>query len=228
MHRVHEGIINARSTTLPIMQAHYAGDQATVVKHQLRAATKDAQVVADALHTILSLGTQKFQPTAQAQAALSSVSISTFWPLEAPSLFYPQTQFFSSPYWGYPRSGVILEQGSKAVPLKLRLAEGEQEFPHGISAGMGKPLTFLLPKDVFTRFTVIAGLHPQLGKKGRVEFTLNGDGKLLKSVILNGTDPAQPLECDVTSITQLQLTLTSRSLDNKSNYAIWAEPTLVK
>lgn len=93
---------------------------------------------------------------------------------------------------------------------------------------MGKPLTFLLPQDVFTRFTVIAGLHPELGKKGRVEFTIHGDGKPLQSITLNGTDPAQSLDCDVTAVKELRLTLTSRSLDTKSNYAIWAEPLLIK
>ena len=93
---------------------------------------------------------------------------------------------------------------------------------------MGKTLTFLLPKNVYARFTVLAGLHPELGAKGRVEFTISGDGKVLSTVILNGTDPAKLLECDVTGVAELQLALTSRGVDAKSNYAIWAEPTLVK
>ena len=93
---------------------------------------------------------------------------------------------------------------------------------------MGKSLSFLLPKDVYARFTVMAGLHPELGAKGRVEFMVSGDGKPLMTVVLNGTDAAKLLECDVTGVTELQLTLTSRGVDAKSNYAIWAEPTLVK
>jgi hypothetical protein len=56
MHRVHEGILNARSTTIPIMQALYADDAEAVTKHQMRAAVVDAQIVADAMHTILCLG----------------------------------------------------------------------------------------------------------------------------------------------------------------------------
>ena len=104
----------------------------------------------------------------------------------------------------------------------------EKEFTNGISAGMGRSLTFLLPKDVYARFTVFAGLHPELGEKGRVEFTITGDGKPLASVIVSGTDPARLLECDVTGVSQLQLTLKSGGPDPKSNYAIWAEPVLVK
>ena len=69
LHRLHEGIINARSTTIPIIQALYAEDHETVVTQQLKAATLDAKVVADALHTILSLGAQKLEATAQAKTS---------------------------------------------------------------------------------------------------------------------------------------------------------------
>jgi len=226
MHRLHEGILNARTTTVPIIQALYAEDKEAVVKHQLRAATVDAQVVADALFTILCLGAQKFGDADQ--VTLKEVQIGALIPLEAASLYYPQSEFFSSPHWGHPRSGVILAGGNKAMPLKLRLETGDKEFANGISAGMGKPLTFLLPKGVYARFTVLAGLHPELGAKGRVEFSIAGDGKPLASIILNGTDPAKLIDCDITSVSQLQLKLTSRGLDPKSNYAIWAEPTLMK
>lgn len=226
MHRVHDEILNARSTTVPIIQALYKEDKEGVVKHQLRAATMDAQVVADAVYTILCLGMQKF--AAEEQAALKQVQIGAFFPLEAASCYYPQSQFFGSPNWGHARSGVILAGGNTDMPLKLCVGSSNQEFKNGISAGMGKPLTFLLPKDVYARFAVLAGLHPELGAKGRVEFTVSGDGKVLTTVILNGTDPAKLLECDVTGISELQLMLTSRGVDSKSNYAIWAEPTLVK
>ena len=226
MHRVHEEIINARSTTVPIIQALYREEKESVVKHQMRAAVMDAQVVADAVYTILCLGMQKF--AAEEQTMLKEVQIGSFFPLEATSLYYPQSQFFSAPNWGHARSGVISAGGKEDIPLKLCVGSSNQEFKNGISAGMGKPLTFLLPKDVYARFTVLAGLHPELGAKGRVEFTISGDGKVLTTVILNGTDPAKLLECDVTGVAELQLALTSRGVDAKSNYAIWAEPTLVK
>lgn len=226
MHRVHEEIINARTTTVPIIQALYREEKESVVKHQMRAAVMDAQVVADAVYTMLCLGMQKF--AVEEQELLTRVQIGSFFPLEATSLYYPQSQFFSSPNWGHARSGVILAGGNKDIPLKLCVGSSNQEFKNGISAGMGKPLTFLLPKDVYARFSVLAGLHPELGAKGRVEFTISGDGKVLTTVILNGTDPAKLLECDVMGVTELQLALTSRGVDSKSNYAIWAEPTLVK
>ncbi|RFC43618.1 MAG: NPCBM/NEW2 domain-containing protein [Verrucomicrobia bacterium] len=226
MHRLHEAILNARSTTIPILQALYAEDKESVVKHQLRAAVVDGQVLADALYTIICLGTSKI---AQNEGtALEAVGIGNFFPLEALSLYYPQAEFFSAPHWGYPRSGVILAGGKQAMPLKLRMKSGPKEFREGISAGMGKSLTFLLPKGVYRRFAVLAGLHPELGAKGRVEFTISGDDKVLASRIVSGDEAAQPMICEIEGISRLQLSLTSRGIDAKSAYAIWGEPTLRK
>ncbi|MDR3402651.1 MAG: NPCBM/NEW2 domain-containing protein [Chthoniobacter sp.] len=232
LHRVHDGILNARSTTIPIIQALYAEDKEGVTKHQMKAATMDAKVVADAFYTILCLGAQKFD--AAEQEPLHQVEIDSFFPLEAVNLYYPQTQFFSTPNWGYPHTGVVLAEGKKAVPLKLSVEEKaggaaeEKEFAHGLSVGMGRSLTYLLPKGVYTRFTVLAGLHPELGAKGRVEFTISGDGQPLASATVSGTDPAHAFECDISHVSQLQLTVVSRGTDAKSNYAIWADPMLVK
>lgn len=230
LHRVHEGIINARSTTFPIIHALNAGDEEEKLKWQLKAATFDAQVVADAMHTLLCLGAQKFEDNAL--EPLRSVSIATFWPEEALSLYYPQTQFAGSPNWGHAHVGVVMEGGGKAVPMKLRVSDNEQVtekiFKDGISPVMGKQLTWHLPKGVFKRFTVLAGLQAGLGDKGRVEFTVLGDGKPLATITLNGTDPAHAFECDVFGVSQLQLAVAGRGLDPKSNYAVWAEPTLRK
>jgi hypothetical protein len=226
LHRVHEGILNARTTTIPIIQALYADDAKVVTSQQMKAATVDAQVVADALHTILCLGAARFEDGDR--DSLGAVGIATHFPLEAVNLYFPQTHFFSSPYWGYARTGVALDGGTKPVPLKLRIPEGDKEFADGISTGMGKALTYLLPPGVYRQFTVLAGLHPELGAKGKVEFKILGDGKLLTSAIISGSDLAQTLQCDVTGVTQLQLSATTSGSDSKSNYAIWAEPQLLK
>src|SRR5436190_7350609 len=200
-------MINARSTTIPIIQALYADDAQAVTVHQMKASVVDAQVVADAMHTILCLGSKKFEDAEV--KSLGSVSISTYWPVEAVNLYYPQTHFFSSPYWGHACSGFTLEGGTKPTPLKLRLKEKEgiheMTITKGISTGMGKPLTWLLPKGVYQKFTVLAGLQVGLGDKGRVEFTVLGDGKVLATAMVSGTDPAHAFECDIAGVTQLQL-----------------------
>jgi len=234
MHRIHEGIINARTTTIPIIQALYLEDAKTVELHQLKAATFDAKIVADALYTTLCLGTRTTRDLEESPEGetLKSTSISAYYPLEAANLYFPQTQFFSSPHWGHARSGVILAEGNRAMPLKLwvdsKTGPQELEFPDGISAGMGRSLSFLLPAGVYSRFTVLAGLHPELGAKGKVEFTIVADGKTLSSAVISGTEPARVLECDLSGVSEVQLTLNSNGGDPKSNYAIWANPTVHK
>ena len=230
LHRIHDGIIRARSTTIPIIQALYANDAATVLKHQMIAAESDARIVADAVHSFLCLGSGRFDEEALAQ--LQTCPIYAFWPVEAVNLYYPQSEFFSSPFWGHAHSGEVLEGGAKAVPIRLSVAteEGsiEKSFPRGISPGMGKPLTWHLPPSVYRRFTALVGLQLELGLKGRVEFTVLGDGKSLATVTLNGTDPAHEFDCDITGVKLLRLSTISRGLDPKSNYAVWADPQLVK
>jgi len=230
LHRVHEAILNARTTTIPIIQALYADDAKAVVSGQMKAATMDAKVVADAFYTILCLGAGKFD--AGERESLRAVGIGAFFPLEAVNLYFPQTEFAGSPNWGHARSGVVMEGGTKEVPLKLRIEKDgsveEKEFADGISAVMGRSLTYPLPAGVYRRFTVLAGLHPELGAKGRVEFTIKGDGKPLASVTIGGDAPAHLLDCDLTGVKQLQLAVNARGPDAKSNYAIWAEPLLVK
>lgn len=227
---LNEAILNARSTTIPIIQALYADDAKAVVSGQMKAATMDAKVVADAFYTILCLGAEKFD--ASERESLRTVGIGSFSPLEAVNLYFPQSEFAGSPNWGYARSGVLMEGGTKEVPLKLRIDKdggvAEKEFADGISVVMGRSLTYLLPAGVYQRFTVLVGLHPELGAKGRVEFTIKGDGKQLASVTLNGEEPARSFDCDLTGVTQLQLVVNSRGPDAKGNYAIWAEPLLVK
>jgi hypothetical protein len=230
LHRAHEAIINARSTTIPIIQALYADDAKAVLSGQMKAATLDAQVVADAFYTILCLGAEKFD--AAGRESLRSVGIGSFFPLEAVNLYFPQSEFSGSPNWGYTHSAVVLEGGTKEVPLKLRIEKDgalvEKEFTDGLSPSMNKSVTYLLPAGVYERFTVLAGLHPELGAQGRVAFTIKGDGKQLATVTLSGDEPAHHFNCDLAGVTRLQLVVTSRGPHAKSNYAIWAELMLVK
>ena len=210
--------------------ALYTGDEAERVRQQMRAAVKDAEVLADALHTILCLGAERFDESERTNCM--EVGFASFWPLEAVHLYYPQSHFFSAPYWGHAHHGVTLNGGKKAIPLQLKVLKSDalavKTFAEGISTGMGKGLSFHLPKGVFDKFNVVAGLQVGIGEKGRVEFSVLGDGKLLVSKVVSGKEPAVDLECNVSGTAILQLKAESRGLDAKSNYAVWAEPTLVK
>lgn len=229
LHRVNAATVFARSQTVPIIQALYAGNSNAVTAAQLKAATRGATVVADALHTFLNLGAPPLD--ACALVPLQSVDLSACWPLEATNLFFSQSTFFSRPYWGHAEMGGVLD-GTNSVPIKLRIEEKGRQvlktFDTGIGVGTRCSLTYLVPPGVYERFTVLAGLHADLGAKGGVEFTLLGDDRKLASVALTGDQPAHRFDCDLAGVTRLQLVTTARGGDAKFNYAIWAEPRLLK
>jgi len=230
LHRVNAATVFARSQTIPIILALYAGNSNDVTAAQLKAATRGATVVADALHTVLSLGAPPLD--ARALAPLQSVDLSACWPLEATNLFFSQSTFFSKPYWGHAEMGGVLEGGTNAVPIRLRVEEKGRvimkTFDTGIGAGTRCSLTYLVPPGVYERFTVLAGLHADLGAKGGVEFAVFGDEKKLASIALTGDQPAHRFDCDLAGVTRLQLLTTARGGDAKFNYAVWAGPRLIK
>ena len=127
--------------------------------------------------------------------------------------------------------GGVLD-GTNSVPIKLRVEEKGRQvlktFDTGIGAGTRCALTCLVPPGVYERFTVLAGLHADLGAKGGVEFTVFGDDRKLASVALTGDQPAHRFDCDLAGVTRLQLLTTARGGDAKFNYAVWAEPRLLK
>lgn len=227
-HRIHEAIVNARGTTLPIIQALYRGDSEAVTRSQKIAAKVDAEVVADAIHTIIALGMNRISNGAT--EVPTRVGISSFFPLEAPSLYYPQKMFFGAPYWGHPSHGYVLENGEREVTLKLFMADDERPlertFREGIGAGGRSTLTYQLPAGVFRKFEAFVGLHSELGANGAAEFSILLDGKKTASVQLKGGEPAVRLECDLEGAVQLQLVTAGQGANPKSNYTIWAEPTL--
>ena len=221
--------LNARAHVVPIIQALYANDTNAVNACQRQAAEFDARVVADALHTLGCLSQNKFDTG----ETLSSVTLSTLFPLQAPDLYFPQTAFFSKPYWGHATPNVILRGGTAPVPLRLSvLEEGKaavKTFAAGIGTGTRSALTYLIPADVYSRFTAQIGLHAELGKGGSVIFEVSGNGASLARIgPVTGQMPSQPVDVPLSGVTNLQLTVTSAAGDGTGNYAVWAQPCLNK
>jgi hypothetical protein len=126
-----------------------------------------------------------------------------------------------------------MQGGTNALPLKLRVEENgamaEKEFTNGIGTGTRSSLTYLIPAGIYQRFTALAGLHPEFGTRGGVEFSVLGNGKPLATATVTGDQRAHRFDCDLTGVTNLQLLATSaKGSDPKSNYAIWAAPQLLK
>ncbi len=230
LHRANQATLTARGQVAAIIQALYAGDGEAVTAAQLRAATLDAELVADALYTLFCLATDR--PDEAATAALRTFDLAAAIPLEAPQLYLPQAAFFSAPYWGFARSGVALEVGTRPVPLKLRVAADgtvvERTLTAGLGTGTRSILTYLVPPGVYTRFTALAGLHADLGRTGHVKLEVLGDGRPLAAVELTGDQPAHAFDCPLDQVTRVQLVATSRGGDGQGNHVVWGEPCLRK
>lgn len=230
LQNVEQSTIHARAQVIPIMQALYAGDEVAAAAAQQKAGQLDAAVVADALHTVLSLAREQFDP--EAVAALREVDLSTRVPLEAPNLAMPQSAFFSKPYWGHATRSVSLRDGKIAVPIRLKTpgnALGDKPIEEAIAVGTTATLTYLLPQGVYDRLDVWAGLHAELGTAGNVIFQIRGaDGKALATAQVRGDQPACRLTVSLAGQSRIQLVTTSGSRDSTSNYAVWGQPRLLK
>lgn len=229
LRRAQEGTVFARGQVIPIIQALYAGDTNACNAAQQKAAVFGARLVADALYTVVCLGRSKIEPSEA--ASLQSADLSAFAPLEAPSLYMPQTSFFSKPYWGCAARGAILTGKGETVPLRLNVP-GEptaRTFSAGIGTGTRSSLSYLIPPGVYTRFTAWAGLHADLGSAGQVTFEVSGNGRSLARLgPVSGNAAALPVDVPLDGVTNLLLTVTSAGGDGSGNFAVWGEPCLVK
>ena len=230
LHRVQESTIRARAQVIPIMQALYDQNEDASNLAQQQAGQFDAAVVADAVHTVLSLAQQRFDP--EAVISLQQADLSTRIPLEAPNLAIPQSAFFSKPYWGHATRGVALREGKVSVPIRLVTSQnalGDAPLKDAVAVGTRAILTYMVPLGVYDRLEVWAGLHADLGTSGNVNFEIKGsDGKTLAKTQVLGDQPAHLLTVPLTGLASIQLITTAGSTDSTSNYAVWAQPRLLK
>ncbi len=230
LHRVQQSTIHARSQVIPIMQALYAKDDAASNAAQQKAGQLDAEVVADAIYTALCLGQARFDP--QAIEPLARVDLSPCVTLETPTLAWPQSAFFSKPYWGHPTRGVSMRGGKEAVAIRVKGADdalGDKPIEDAVAVGTKTTLTYLVPPGVYDRLEVWAGLHAELGEGGNVIFEIKGgDGKTLAKAQVRGDQPAQRMTAPLAGQSKVQLITTAGSSDSAHDYAVWARPQLVK
>lgn len=231
LRRAQEGTVYARGQVIPIIQALYAGDTKTSNAAQQKAALVGARLVADALYTVICLGLGKVDPKEAAQ--LQTTDLSAFAPNEAASLYPPQASFFSKPYWGHALRGVILDGKGESASLRLNVPDGDstvaRTFESGIGTGTRSVLSYTIPPGVYKRFTVWAGLHADFGASGHVRFDVAGNGRsLVRLDPVKGNTTAIRVDVPLEGIAELRLTVTSAGGDGSGNFAVWADPRLVK
>ena len=230
--RLNAEIRNARSQVIPILQGVFKDAQDEIDWGRLRAATMDAQVAADALHTIISIARERFDPAEKAR--LESVELSALTPLEVISQsYFPQNSYFSNPYFGYPVRDGIMEEGKKKQPLVLKVVEDgiakPRQFERGMGLGTSSRLTYVLPPKVYDRFECFVGLHASLGKDGLMSFRIYADGEaVFESGVMTGEDPARKVSLPVWRVSQLSIETQSREAKPGTNYGVIGAPILRK
>ncbi len=230
--RLNAEIRNARAQLIPILQGVFKNAQDEIDRGRLRAATMDAEVAADALHTIISIGMGKFDPDEKAR--LETVDVSALTPLEVISQsYFPQHSYFSNPYFGYPVRDGIMEEGKTKQPLVLNLVEGgateRRQFERGMGLGTSSRLTYVLPPKVYDRFECYVGLHASLGKDGLMSFRIFADGEaVFDSGVMTGGDPARKVSLPVWRVSQLSIETQSRDAKPGTNYGVIGAPILRK
>lgn len=230
--RLNLAVRTARGQIIPILQGLFNGDKRAIDTGRLRAATLGAQAVADAMHTILSIADEKFAP--QELEELETIDVAGLTPLEMiRQSYFPQAAFFSAPYSGFPVVNGILEKGMTRRPLALRILEGNNAtirgFEGGIGLGTPSRLTYVLPYKIYDRLECYVGLHPSLGKEGRVVFKIYGDGQAVyDSRAMSGEEPAQKVSLPVSHFRDICITVDDRGGERNQNYAIIGQPILHK
>jgi hypothetical protein len=121
--------------------------------------------------------------------------------------------------WGNIRSNVSVT----GQPLTV---DGDR-FDRGIGTHADSDLEFPV-NGLFGRFTAKVGIDDDVAeKKGSVEFSIVGDGKLLwKSEKMEKGDSPESIEVDISKVITLVLRVTSTGDGIDYDHADWLEPTL--
>jgi hypothetical protein len=215
--RAQAGTVFARGRVLDIVRAVYAEDKQASAAAQRPSAILGADLVADAFRSVCALARGEAPPPAP-------IALTPYWPNEAPSLFYPQAAFFSSPYWGHPQRDMILRDGKDPVPLALQIS-GERTEVKGLGIGV-KRISWFLPGNLFSRIMLRVGLHADLGTDGQVTFRVFGNDAELHKTELRGTAQSVPIDLPITGVTNLAF-LASPINRSKANYVVLADPMLI-
>lgn len=228
--RLNAMVRNARAQVIPIVQGLVTGNDSEVETGRRRAAIMDAQVASDALYTLVSIATERFER--QETSNLDIRDVSSLTPLEVvKQSYFSQFGWFSDPYFGVPVRNALLENGEVRRPLALKLCPDCKvtEFARGIGLGTHSRLTYALPEKVYDRFECLVGLHPTLGQKGKVVFRFYADGAaVFYSGLMTGEDPAQKVNLPMWDVNEISISVETANNERGHNYAVIAQPTLFK
>jgi len=228
----------ATARIIPITQAVYRGDDPTARALTIELYLGSARFVADAIVTICSLADGP--APASERKRLARFDLTRLDP-EPDSWFGVHHENARAVYGvciNVARPGLVIvheKEKRQTVPMALLTGWKRRTFKTGINVlpwrGRSQ-LNYRLLPGAYRRLAVLAGLHPDIGARGRVCFKIVGDGKTLyESGPVTGRESARNIQIDIARVKILSLLVEDRQAepaDFRFNSAVWAEPLLLR
>jgi hypothetical protein len=210
---------------IPAIQGRIENDFKKSEDAVKKAYLNNAKHVADIVYTAVCLAVNKLIPD---EAAALKTQPLTHW--------LPDYKFRTRPMPYYVTPYLLnksFDAKRRLHPLVFPATATDSKVQFGYGVGAPSLISWeIAPGNVFTEFTVRAGLHNLAGSKGKVKFIIKVNGKTEKetAVLSAGQAPVFiRIPLPETPVVKLELqTLPEQGSNPRHNLAIWAEPKLLR
>lgn len=218
-------ITRIRFYLIPLVEGVYRNKKKQIQKNQSFIILEGAKLVADVLYTIFSLTFNRFKKNQV--DVLKKIHLEEISPIEKPYIL-------SYPYRFTPIvNNFCLDMDRRFVPLQLKFPDGTvKTFRHGFGTGchIEYDLVYDIPKNVFKNFQGNVGLHPILGKNGKIKVEISLNNKVFYHNEFGERKLADIFDVPILCGGKLKLTVRDRTgcWGSPDNNVVWAEPILIK
>jgi len=229
--RYREQLSFIRGRMIPVIWHKMHGEEAEALRLIAEMTNCNTRAVADVLYTAFCLADRKF--AAGQVKRLQKLHLENLHPLEYRPCVSPPYRF-SAIIPGYS----LTHPDRKAVALKLRVRSGKRVVVKTFKRGMGtgchwkNRIVYRFPKDVYSKFSVIAGQHATLGVDGAAQLKVRFRGKtVFSSGVISGRDVAGRVTVgNLREGGNLELISADKTgkWSNTANHIVWAEPVVSK
>ncbi len=215
-------VLYCRRFLIPTIQALFDNDRKRAESFAAEPVTIAAELTANALYSAIRIARNE-------TGELPSVDLRQMPPLEQfHDLVYGSAVLDGNR--NVPPNNVPVTPGQLRINGHIETLPGLGMLPHsGMNGERSCHMTWLLPKNVFKRFTALAGMHATLAAGGAAEFLVMLDGK---TVWTSGRMTSENNAAEISVELGSAETLTLKVLDANNgssfwrNHAYWGKPEL--
>lgn len=133
---------------------------------------------------------------------------------------------FSQSVMFAPERGWKKNRSQDGNPLTLEVAGTVREFSSGISMSPNSQIEF--PNAGFNRFLAIVGIDRETGGRGDCRVAVRGDGIVLWSARIRGSESALSLDLDVSGMERIELVVEAGELFDLADHVDWVDARLIR